>query len=146
MTKQQLNERQIDKSNRTTVKRNHLFGKVVLLIGNDTAVLHTLIKQLAQKGADIALVCRDLPRETVRRAQETVESLGRRFLFIEGTKKQPDFASDLVDTVVSDLGNLDVFIDLSAKATNTPAKSGLPERRKSDWHFAQTVIKELAHV
>ena len=112
------------------------------MIGNDSADLHTLIKQLAQKGADIALVCRHLSRETINRVNDIVESLGRRFLFIEEIKYQPDYANDLVQTVFSDLGNLDIFIDLSVQENKSTAN--VQKKRKPNWHFAQVVIKELA--
>ena len=64
--------------------RNHLVGKVVLLIGNDTPVLNTLVIQLAQKGADIALFCRRQSTEALQNLKQQVEALGQRFfLFSE---------------------------------------------------------------
>lgn len=128
---------------KTTTHRNHLLGKVVLLMGNDTAVLQTLITQLAQKGADIALVCRQLPAETVRRVQASVESFGQRFLFIEEVKRQPISANHLVQTVVTGLGNLDVFIDLSAPKRAPTMHKNMIGRRRPDWQLAQAVLKEI---
>jgi len=129
---------------KTTTNSNHLLGKVVLLVGNDTAVLQTLITQLARKGADIALVCRKLPRETVRRVRQSVESLGQRFLFIEESTSHPIPPNHLIQTVVTNLGNLDIFIDLSAQKKTVKKNGNGASQRKPNWHYAQAVLKELA--
>ncbi|MCL4262036.1 MAG: hypothetical protein KJ069_02425 [Anaerolineae bacterium] len=122
--------------------QNYLIGKVVLLIGNDTAVLQTLITHLAQKGADIVLVCQHWSVETIRRVKESVESLGRRFLFIENTERKQVSADLLVQNVVSSLGHLDIFIDLSAQ------KRGLNQNGKDygqpNWQLAQAALEEIA--
>lgn len=97
-----------------------LMGTVILLIGNDTAVLHTLVTQLAQKGADIALVCRDFPREAARRLKQSVETVGQRFLLINEATYKRISASHLIQLVTSRLGHLDAFIDLSAQQTALP--------------------------
>lgn len=153
MTKKQTNQSK-NKSRRGEGgnRSNYLVGKVVLLIGNDTAVLHTLIKRLAQKGADIALVCRELSSEAIRRVKESVESLGRRFLLVDETNYQTFSADRLIDTVTSTLGHLDVFIDLSADLSAQqeallPLGNGQIHREILPvWMLRQPILEELATV
>lgn len=138
--------------NEETAKQNQsLLGKVVLLIGNDTAVLQTLITQLAQKGADIALICRKLPSETVQRVKESVEALERRFLFIETSKTSANTFEPMLQTVTAGLGPFDVLIDLSAQKTETVATLQQTQDRsianafQPNWRFMQAAYKGIAH-
>jgi len=128
---------------------NLLLGKVVLLIGNDTAVVQSLAGQLAQKGADVALVCRQLSRETLRLIRESVESVGRRFLLIEDSERKPVPADRVVQTVTSVLGSLDIFIDLSAQTTEAlfsrRGNGPLLKRLRPDWHLRHVVFEEIIH-
>jgi len=124
-----------------------LLGKVVLLIGNDTAVVQTLAGQLAQKGADVALVCRQFSRETLRLIRESVESVGRRFLLIEDSERRPVPPDSVVQTVTSVLGSLDIFIDLSAQTTEAlfPRRGNgtLLQRLRPNWHLRHIVFEEI---
>ena len=133
--------------------RNQLVGKVVLLIGNDTAVLKTLTMQLAQKGADIALFCRKLSAEALQTIKTQVEAFGRRFLILseeelqinEGTKSSAD---RLIKKIVSALGHLDIFIDLSAPQQNLLAAKNESEEREvvqPSWQIRQAIFTELAN-
>ncbi len=125
---------------------NHLANKVVLLIGNDTAVLQPLITQLAQKGADIALICQQLSAETVRGVHENVKSLGQRFMFLAETADQSISAANTIQTITSGLGHVDVFIDLSAQEV-VPHNGNrtATEPFQPNWQFTQTVVEEIAH-
>ncbi|MEZ4592342.1 MAG: hypothetical protein R3D55_14540 [Chloroflexota bacterium] len=135
-------------------KRNQLIGKVVLLIGNDTAVLQTLITQLAQKGADVALFCRQLPAKQARSIQAQVESFGQRFLLLTENRLHPlppdrvNPVEWIVQTVVSALGRLDIFIDLSAQQERAaaPASQPQPGAVQPSWQIRQAILAELAHV
>jgi hypothetical protein len=127
-------------------RRNYLLDKVVLLIGNDTPVLQNLIIQLAQKGADIALICQKLPTDTLNRIRDSMESMGRRFLLIEKSKRQPISPEWLIETVSSQLGHLDIFIDLSAYKQTS---SSVPDEPKDNWFqlhwpLTQAAIQEIA--
>jgi hypothetical protein len=127
-------------------QRNYLLDKVVLLIGNDTAVLQNMIIQLAQKGADVALICQKLSAETLGRIRASMESMGRRFLLIEKSKQQLVSPEWLIETVSSHLGHLDIFIDLSAYKQTTLS---FPDEPKDNWFqlhwpLTQAVIQEIA--
>lgn len=146
MTNNQTNQNQDKRSQAVKGPTNYLVGKVVLLIGNDTAVLHTLVTQLAQKGADIVLVCRRLSSETIQRIKQSVESLGRRFLYIVETGQKPLAPDYLVRSAVSILGRIDIFIDLSAQEKETVTNNnGLTITKfRPTWQLRQPVLEQLA--
>lgn len=132
-----------------------LAGKVVLMIGNDSAVLQSLVIQLAQKGADIALVCWQLSKDTVQQIQDKVERLGRRFVCIGKDELVPMDDGDgfsvhrLIHLVTVNLGRLDVFIDLSAKKATPPVHIEAVETESNplapNWQLRQAVIEKLVH-
>ncbi|HRQ38099.1 MAG TPA: hypothetical protein PLD25_09310 [Chloroflexota bacterium] len=130
---------------------NHrpLPGKVVLLVGNDTAVLQILVSQLAQKGADIALLCRRLPMETSHKIKESVQSFGGRFLLLEQGEASEPARAQLIQTVTAKLGNPDIFIDLSAQKgeplNNENGNSHKPASMRPNWQFIGAILKEIAH-
>lgn len=117
----------------------YLLGKVVLIIGNDEDLLQTLVKQLAKKGADIALFCWQMPIETVYKIMESVRSVGRNFLLIEEVEHQFFSADRLIQTVKTRMGRLDIFIDLSAQSSS----SSLPNEQTPEWnHWNCQLTKE----
>ena len=135
--------------------RNHLVGKVVLLIGNDTPVLNTLVIQLAQKGADIALFCRRQSTEALQSLKQQVEALGQRFLLFSEKELTPEQetmnpADHLVKKITSALGRLDIFIDLTSPqdsillAAHNNATETEGEKSQPDWKMRHAVFAELA--
>lgn len=131
--------------------RQPLPGKVVLLVGNDTAVLHPLIGLLAQKGADIALLCGHIPLKTAHKIKERVQSFGRKLLLLEQVEGRDVSPAHLVQTVVTELGQLDLFIDLSAQKSEPPlhengnsqAPSQTPMPIQPHWQFTTAVLHEI---
>ncbi|MBK8901619.1 MAG: hypothetical protein IPM53_10585 [Anaerolineaceae bacterium] len=132
-----------------------LLGKGVLLIGNDTVVLQNLVLQLAQKGADIAVLCWKIPLETARWLRDQVQSFGRRLFLVERAKNQGASVEQLVHRVTTEWGHFDIFIDVSAKrsksapASNGQAQDGhrrpgTPVWRPDQWHLTQVVLEEMA--
>ena len=84
--------------------------------------------------------------------KETVDLLGQRFLFITEMElltnnRQPNLVDSLLQTVNTELGQLDVFIDLSAQKSVVE-----PEHRSNleinpvqpSWQIRQAVFAELA--
>jgi hypothetical protein len=128
-----------------------LLGKVVLLIGQDTAVVQNLITQLAQKGADIALVCWQMPGETVRKIRANVQETGRHFLLLEQTEAVPkaSMITQLIETISNEWGHLDIFIDLSAQKSdlaaisNGQAHKALPSA--ANWLLRKAVLEKIVH-
>ena len=136
--------------------RNHLVGKVVLLIGNDTPVLSTLVIQLAQKGADIALFCRRQSTEALQSLKQQVEALGRHLLIFSEKELVPEqetmnLADHLIKKITSALGRLDIFIDLTSPqdsillaAHNNATEGEKSQSEQPDWKMRHAVFAELA--
>lgn len=120
-----------------------LLGKVVLLVGDDTAVMQRLITQLVQRGADIALLCWQIPLETARKLQENAKALGRGLLLIEQVEQKITDSRQLIDTVVAELGHPDIFIDLSTKRRLTT--NGNIYFEKPNWQLTKTVLEEIVY-
>jgi hypothetical protein len=146
--KQQRSDDHSSKRSPGLSQYNYLFGKVVLLIGNDTAILPTLVTQLAQKGADIALVFQQLSRDTLRFVKENVELLGQRFMLIENPQNLNAPTEQIIQLVVSRFKRVDVFIDLSAGNSEQPgmiASNHSPAIwRRSNWPLMLAVVRGFA--
>lgn len=141
------NRNSIGEANRAT----HLVGKAVLLVGNDTAVLQNLVTRLAKRGADIALVCWQMPLEIARKMKEYVQSFGQKLLVIERVENQTFSIEQLVHKVVTEMGHFDIFIDVSTRirpsaqdetseAENEPQVDWLPPK----WQLTPAILGEIA--
>ena len=135
------------RARKETTHHRKLLGKVVLLKGNDAAVLQSLVSQLALKGADVVLLYWQMPVETVRRIKESAQSIGRHLLLIEQVDKKAIASRQLIETIQTELGRLDIFIDLSAeKDVSAPKSTGQSNGANlPGWPItqAQFVLKEL---
>jgi hypothetical protein len=100
-----------------------LLGKAVLLIGNDTAVLHRLIKQLVQKGADVALLCGRLPAKTAQHFRRRSRLQVTSFCWCSRWITRSRSIGQLVHHIATEWGPIDFFIDLSARQSS----AALPE-------------------
>ena len=147
------NHYRIDNAGSREPNRAPLLGKAVLLIGNDTAVIQSLVMQLAQKGADIAVMCWQLPVETARWLYEQVQALGRKLFLMEQAHNQGTPLTELVHRIAAEWGQFDIFIDVSAKpgesvngrmgevVTNQPRYQ--PAWPSDQWRLAQIVLQEM---
>lgn len=133
-----------------------LFGKAVLLIGNDTAVLQNLVEQLAKKGADITLLCWQMPLQAADEMKAHVQSLGRQLILIERVENQRFSVEQLIHSVTTRWGPFDVFIDMSVKVGSKTAvpnnakdkgeqKETRPEWLPPKWQLTRTILEEMAH-
>ncbi|MFO7679761.1 MAG: hypothetical protein R6X34_06890 [Chloroflexota bacterium] len=116
------------------------------------SILQRIVTQLTHKGADVALICQRLPHETLRFMRESVEAVGRRLLVIEEIECKPVSAEWLVQTVITHLGRLDIFIDLSAatkkigrdrgsEEENDPLQT--PEFSSPRWALMEAAFQEI---
>lgn len=141
MTDKQTSKKEYPKAERS---RNTLRGKVVLLVGEDTAVMQALVTPLADKGADIALISHEEPSEVMHSVKESVESSGRRFLFLEQEDNSSETTSNLVQSVIAALGQLDIFIDLSAHTRQQESfEDSTPEFAGAEWMLTRAVLEEM---
>jgi enoyl-[acyl-carrier-protein] reductase (NADH) len=123
---------------------DNFVNKVILLIGNDAAVLNSLAIELAAKGSDIALASSQLSDRTAESIREKVEQAGGRFLLLD-----KNFFTNIhkgegvIDTIKKELGKIDILIDLSAKRfkkSNNGTHSETPYPR---WRLSTAILQEI---
>lgn len=94
-----------------------LDGRVALVTGGTRGLGAAMSVALAEAGADIALVARDISN---RETQERIEALGRRVIAIEVDLSQPGARAGLVDRVVDELGSIDILVNNAGGGTRHP--------------------------
>lgn len=104
-----------------------LDGRVALVTGANRGIGQALATALAQAGADIALLGRTDPAETIA----MVEKLGRRALVVPGDLATAGAAelADAVEAVAAGLGRLDILVNNAGIIRRAAAVTHLPE----DW-------------
>jgi len=135
-----------------------LLGKAVLLIGNDTAVLHRLIRQLVQKGADVALLCGRLHATTAQQLRALDQASGNQLLLVQQADNESRSIGQLVHHIATKWGPIDFFIDLSARQSSAtrpeaensrePDETAVESRPESlanlrPWQVTQVVLEEM---
>jgi NAD(P)-dependent dehydrogenase (short-subunit alcohol dehydrogenase family) len=126
-------------------RSNQLGEKVVLLIGQDTDALRSLITQLAEKGAHIALIGHNFSASNSRHLQDLVESAGRRFLFIDDSLKETGNAQEVVSEIIQQLGRLDILIDLSASIPKAKLNGSTPRKSLYNRWMKQDLLDAVSH-
>jgi len=104
-----------------------LSGKVALVTGGGRGIGRAIARKLAEQGADVAVVSRDLSPEgerfgevfTAPTVAEEIQALGRRGLGIEGDLRLRETADRVVAQTVAELGRLDILVN-NAGGARTP--------------------------
>jgi 2-deoxy-D-gluconate 3-dehydrogenase len=110
-----------------------LDGRVALVTGGNRGLGQGCAVALAEAGADIALLDRSHPVETMAR----IAALGRRVVRVQcdlSTARPADFAA-AVDTVVAELGRLDIVVNNAGIIRRAAAT----EFTADDWDDVMTV-------
>ena len=105
-----------------------LVGKVALVTGGSRGIGRAIALKLAENGADVAInyAGNTAAAEEVKTA---IEQMGRKALLVQGSVADTDGVQTIVNTVVKDLGRLDILIN-NAGIT----RDGLLMRMKeADW-------------
>ncbi|SCL34287.1 2-deoxy-D-gluconate 3-dehydrogenase [Micromonospora nigra] len=104
-----------------------LDGRVALVTGANRGIGRAVATALAQAGADLALLGRTDPAETVA----VVEALGRRALVVPGdlATAGPDQFADAVESAVAELGRLDILVNNAGIIRRAAAVTHPPQ----DW-------------
>jgi 2-deoxy-D-gluconate 3-dehydrogenase len=97
-----------------------LTSKVALVTGGTRGLGRAMSVALAQAGADVAIVARDLSAEG---PGQEIRSLGRRFLAIQADVGRPEDRVGLVDRVVEGLGRLDVLVNSAGGGSRHPPET-----------------------
>ena len=90
--------------------RSNLFdltGKSAIVTGANTGLGQGIALALAQAGADIALIGRSDPVETL----EQLDKIGVKSHFIKTDLSQSDKAQEIIDEAVAALGRLDILVN-----------------------------------
>lgn len=122
----------------------HLVNKVVLLIGNDAAILDSLAIEFATKGSDIALASPQLSDRTAESIREKVEQSGGRFLLLDKNLfTDVQKVEVLIDTIKKELGKIDILIDLSAKRFRKSSNGTHSDTPYPRWGLSTAILQEL---
>lgn len=109
-----------------------LDGKVALVTGATRGLGAAMAVALAEAGADIATIARDLSN---RETEEKIRSLGRRFFALEADAGVPEQRVGLVDKVVDELGRIDILVNNAGGGTRHPPE----EFPLEEWNYTLEV-------
>lgn len=91
-----------------------LQDKVVLLVTGARIGGQSLAVSLAERGADIAIVCLRDQHRKADQIRRQVEEKGRRCLTIPVEKEGKALSRRVIEQIVEQLGRLDIFIDYTS--------------------------------
>jgi NAD(P)-dependent dehydrogenase (short-subunit alcohol dehydrogenase family) len=118
----------------------HLMSKVILLIGNDAGVLHSLAVEFAAEGGDIALVASRLPAKIADEIRKSVQLLGGRFLHLESDGFN---AAGVIQKVREEMGGMDILVDMSAKKSEKSETNNERSVPQPQWWLSKNTLQEL---
>jgi NAD(P)-dependent dehydrogenase (short-subunit alcohol dehydrogenase family) len=108
-----------------------LQGKVCLVTGGTKGIGAATALALAEKGASLAIVARNLDDEA-KKTRGRIEALGRKCILISGDVAKPADITRTIDETVRALGPIDVLVH----AAGGPANGGLFDLTAEQWHAA----------
>ena len=108
-----------------------LSGKTALVTGANTGLGQGMALALANAGADIALVGRTDPTETL----EQLDSIGVKTCSVRADLSHADRVADIIDEVVSKLGRVDILVNNAGIIKRNEAIDFTPE----DWDAVMNV-------
>lgn len=88
--------------------------KVALITGGDSGIGRSVAVLYAREGADVAIVYLPEEQADAEETQAAVEKAGRKCLLIAGDVTDVDFCRDAVESVVEELGRLDILVNNAA--------------------------------
>ena len=87
----------------------NLSGKTALVTGGTLGIGAAIVLDLARRGADVAIVARNL-NEAARELEHQVQSLGRRVLLVAGDMAKAEDCAAVVEKTAGQFGRLDVLV------------------------------------
>lgn len=108
-----------------------LEGKVCLITGGTRGIGAASAMDMAQRGADVAIVGRALDEEA-QSVKESIREAGQRCLLVSGDMANPEDAARCVEETVAAFGRLDVLIH----SAGGPAPGSLLDIATETWYHA----------
>ena len=91
-----------------------LKGKIAIITGGDSGIGRAIAIAFAREGADLALAYLEEHKDA-KETQQLVEQEGQRCVLIPGDLGTHEHCHDVVRTVISDLGQLDILVNTAAE-------------------------------
>jgi len=107
-----------------------LKGKKALVTGGDSGIGRAVAILYAREGADVAITFLPEEYEDALDVQAQIKKYGRECLLIEGDLIDASFCEKCVDTVVEELGGLDILVSNGAHQIT---KDSLEEITSEEW-------------
>ncbi len=92
----------------------NLAGRVALVTGGTRGLGAAMALALAEAGADVALIARDI---SGRETEQNIQALGRRCVSFQADLAEPAQRVGLVDRVVAELGRIDILVNNAGGGT-----------------------------
>ena len=97
-----------------------LTGKTAIVTGAGQGIGLAIATQLAENGADIVIA--DMNPETGNQAVATMESMGRKSLFIKVDVRSMESVQAMADATIEHFGQIDILVNNAGIVINTPAE------------------------
>lgn len=91
-----------------------LRGKVALVTGGDSGIGKATAISFAKEGADVAIVYLS-EHEDAQATKKLIEETGQRCLLLAGDLRESQFCTKVVDTVMTELGQLNIVVNNAAE-------------------------------
>lgn len=104
------------------------FPKVVVVTGASAGVGRAAVRLFAKKGANVALIARGI--DGLEAAKREVEGLGQRALVLPTDVSQADAVETAAEKVESELGPIDVWVNVAMVSVFSPFLEMTPEEFK----------------
>jgi 2-deoxy-D-gluconate 3-dehydrogenase len=118
-----------------------LDGRVAVVTGGTRGLGAAMAVALAEAGADLALIARDV---SVDATERRVRELGRRVLAIQADVGQADQRRGLIDRVVAELGRIDILVNNAGGGTRHPPEEFPLDQWQNTLEVHVTAAMDLA--
>ncbi|KRN77823.1 SDR family oxidoreductase [Weissella minor] len=105
----------------TVMDNLRLDGKKIYITGGAQGLGKSMAEGLAQAGADLAIVDINLEKAQAT-ADEIAADTGRKVIAVKADVTNPDDVDQMIETITTELGGLDVAFNNAGIVINTPAE------------------------